>query len=57
MNRVEKSLLDTDILSEIIKRANPQIIAKADIYLSQFEKYTFISLSKNSRFRRFTNTK
>ncbi|UUO13245.1 hypothetical protein [Dolichospermum heterosporum] len=33
MNRVEKSLLDTDILSEIIKRANPQIIAKADIYL------------------------
>lgn len=27
MNKVDKSLLDTDILSEIIKRANPRIIA------------------------------
>jgi hypothetical protein len=27
MNKVDKSLLDTDILSEIINRANPQIIA------------------------------
>jgi hypothetical protein len=42
MNKVEKSLLDTDILSEIIKRANPRII---------------ISLPKNSRFRIFANTK
>ena len=40
MNRVEKSLLDTDILSEIIKRANPHIIAKANSYLNQFDKYT-----------------
>ncbi|TAF07414.1 MAG: type II toxin-antitoxin system VapC family toxin [Nostocales cyanobacterium] len=40
MNKVEKSLLDTDILSEIIKRANPRIITKANTYLSQFEKYT-----------------
>jgi tRNA(fMet)-specific endonuclease VapC len=40
MNKVEKSLLDTDILSEIIKRANPVIIAKANIYLNEFDKYT-----------------
>ncbi len=40
MNKVEKSLLDTDILSEIIKRANPQIVAKAHIYINQFERYT-----------------
>jgi tRNA(fMet)-specific endonuclease VapC len=40
MNKVEKSLLDTDILSEIIKRANPRIIVKANSYLNQFEKYT-----------------
>ncbi|MCC5620235.1 type II toxin-antitoxin system VapC family toxin [Nostoc sp. CHAB 5715] len=40
MNKVKKSLLDTDILSEIIKRANSRIIAKANTYLNQFEKYT-----------------
>ncbi|NEU84303.1 type II toxin-antitoxin system VapC family toxin [Nostoc sp. UIC 10630] len=40
MNKVEKSLLDTDILSEIIKRANPRIIFKANTYLNQFDKYT-----------------
>jgi tRNA(fMet)-specific endonuclease VapC len=40
MNKVEKSLLDTDILSEIIKRANPRLIAKANTYLNQFDKYT-----------------
>jgi len=45
MNKVEKSLLDTDILSEIIKRANPLIIAKADIYLTQFEKYTISAIT------------
>ncbi|MEH1838384.1 MAG: type II toxin-antitoxin system VapC family toxin [Nostoc sp.] len=32
--------MDTDILSEIIKRANPYIIAKANSYLNQFDKYT-----------------
>lgn len=40
MNKVEKSLLDTDIISEIIKRANPRIIVKANSYLNQFDKYT-----------------
>lgn len=40
MNKVEKSILDTDILSEIIKRVNLHIIAKANSYLNQFDKYT-----------------
>ena len=40
MNKVEKSLIDTDILSEIIKRANPRIIVKANSYLNRFDKYT-----------------
>ncbi|MEH1844771.1 MAG: PIN domain-containing protein [Nostoc sp.] len=40
MNKVEKSLLDTDIISEIIKRANPRIIVRANSYLNQFDKYT-----------------
>lgn len=45
MNEVEKSLLDTDILSEIIKRVNPRIIFKANSYLSQFNKYTISAIT------------
>ncbi len=45
MNKVEKSLLDTDILSEIIKRANPRIIVKANSYLNQFDKYTISAIT------------
>ncbi|MDZ7963619.1 MAG: type II toxin-antitoxin system VapC family toxin [Nostoc sp. DedSLP03] len=45
MNEVEKSLLDTDILSEIIKRVNPLIIVKANSYLHQFNKYTISAIT------------
>ncbi|MEH2110191.1 type II toxin-antitoxin system VapC family toxin [Nostoc sp.] len=45
INKVEKSLLDTDILSEIIKRVNPRIIVKANNYLSQFDKYTISAIT------------
>lgn len=45
MNEVEKSLLDTDILSEIIKRVNPRIIVKANSYLNQFNKYTISAIT------------
>lgn len=45
MNKVEKSLLDTDILSEIIKRVNPRIIVKANNYLNQFDKYTISAIT------------
>ncbi|WP_414562535.1 MULTISPECIES: type II toxin-antitoxin system VapC family toxin [unclassified Anabaena] len=38
--KIDKSLLDTDILSEIIKRINPRVIDKANAYLNQFDKYT-----------------
>jgi len=37
---VEKSLLDTDMLSEIIKAVNTDILIKANRYLTQFGKYT-----------------
>ena len=40
MNKPKKSLLDTDIFSEIIKRANPNVINKANSYLAEFGKYT-----------------
>lgn len=45
MNKVEKSLLDTDILSEILKRASSRIIVKANNYLSQFDKYTISAIT------------
>ncbi|MFN6525475.1 hypothetical protein [Nostoc sp. ChiSLP03a] len=45
MNEVEKSLLDTDILSKIIKRVNTRIIFKANSYLNQFDKYTISTIS------------
>ncbi len=45
MNEVEKSLLDTDILSEIIKRVNPRIIVKANSYLNQFDKYIISAIT------------
>ncbi|MBD2683618.1 MULTISPECIES: PIN domain-containing protein [Nostoc] len=45
MSKVEKSLLDTDILSEIIKRVNLRIINKANTYLNQFDKYTISTIT------------
>ncbi|MDZ8104781.1 MAG: PIN domain-containing protein [Nostoc sp. DedQUE12a] len=45
MSKVEKSLLDTDILSEIIKRVNLRIINKANTYLNQFDKYTISAIT------------
>jgi tRNA(fMet)-specific endonuclease VapC len=37
---VDKSLLDTDIFSEILKGINPNVIAKAAAYRSVFGQYT-----------------
>jgi tRNA(fMet)-specific endonuclease VapC len=37
---VDKSLLDTDIFSEILKGINPSVVAKATAYLSVFGRYT-----------------
>lgn len=45
MSKVEKSLLDNDILSEIIKRVNLRIINKANTYLNQFDKYTISAIT------------
>jgi tRNA(fMet)-specific endonuclease VapC len=35
-----KTLIDTDILSEIRKGKNPQVIAKAIAYKTSFKNYT-----------------
>ncbi|MBD2411040.1 VapC toxin family PIN domain ribonuclease [Nostoc calcicola FACHB-389] len=45
MSEVEKSLLDNDILSEIIKRVNFRIINKANTYLNQFDKYIISAIT------------
>jgi tRNA(fMet)-specific endonuclease VapC len=37
---VDKSLLDTDIFSEILKGINPDVISKATAYRSVFGQYT-----------------
>ncbi len=37
---MDKSLLDTDIFSEILKGINPNVVAKATAYRSVFGKYT-----------------
>jgi len=38
---MDKSLLDTDILSEILKEKNPDVIRKANDYYKEFGQYTF----------------
>ena len=37
---MDKSLLDTDIFSEILKGINPSVVAKATAYRSVFGRYT-----------------
>lgn len=40
------SLLDTDILSEILKQKNTTVIQKAAVYLQAHLKFTFSSLTR-----------
>jgi tRNA(fMet)-specific endonuclease VapC len=42
---VSKSLLDTDILSEILKNRNPLVAARATEYRSRFGHYTISSIT------------
>ena len=42
---MEKVLIDTDILSEIRKRINPFILARATAYLVVFRQYTISSIT------------
>ena len=42
---MEKALIDTDILSEIRKRINPRVLARATAYLVVFRQYTISSIT------------
>ncbi len=42
---MEKVLIDTDILSEIRKRINPRVLARATAYLVVFRQYTISSIT------------
>ena len=42
---MEKALIDTDILSEIRKRINPRVLARANAYLVVFRQYTISSIT------------
>lgn len=42
---MNKALVDTDILSEILKRRNPNVAARASAYLLEHRKLTLSSIS------------
>jgi tRNA(fMet)-specific endonuclease VapC len=42
---VDKVLLDTDILSEVLKGIDPQVVARAEAYRATFGHYTISLVS------------
>jgi tRNA(fMet)-specific endonuclease VapC len=42
---MDATLLDTDILSEILKQRNPRVMAKASAYLDEHGRFTFSAFS------------
>jgi tRNA(fMet)-specific endonuclease VapC len=42
---VKRSLLDTDIASEIFKEVNQTVVARAAEYLSQYDRYTLPTIT------------
>jgi predicted nucleic acid-binding protein len=40
-----RALLDTDILSEIVKAKNPIVVARARAYQAQYQRFTFSAVS------------
>ena len=45
MNQISRSVLDTDTLS-LIMRQNPTVLAKAQIYLQTYQKFTFSIITR-----------
>ncbi|MBW4691717.1 MAG: PIN domain-containing protein [Lyngbya sp. HA4199-MV5] len=37
---MDKALLDTDSLSEVLKGINPQVLVRANVYLEAYDRYT-----------------
>jgi len=42
---MRRVVLDTDILSEIIKRKDPQVVAYASVYAREHGRFTFTSVT------------
>jgi tRNA(fMet)-specific endonuclease VapC len=42
---MDEALLDTDILSEVLKAKNPQVVAAANQYLAQHQRFTFSAIT------------
>jgi tRNA(fMet)-specific endonuclease VapC len=42
---MEKTLLDTDIFSEVLKKKHPQVVATATRYREQFGQYTISTIT------------
>ncbi len=40
------SLLDTDILSEVLKKKNPQVVAQAADYLAQYQQFEISAITR-----------
>lgn len=42
---MDKALLDTDILSEVLKRKDPQVLATAGQYLAEHQRFAFSAIT------------
>ena len=42
---MDESILDTDILSEVLKRKDPQVLANARQYLTQHQRFAFSEMT------------
>ena len=42
---MERTLLDTDIFSEVLKKLNPQVVEKAQQYYKKFGRYTISTIT------------
>jgi tRNA(fMet)-specific endonuclease VapC len=42
---MDEALLDTDILSEILKARNPRVLEMADRYLAEHQRFTFSAIT------------
>jgi len=43
---MQESLLDTDILNEVLKQRNPEVVRRAAEYLSEFGEFAISSISR-----------
>jgi tRNA(fMet)-specific endonuclease VapC len=54
---MRRVILDTDILSEIIKRRDPQVLVHATAYASEHGRFTFTSITAQEMVFGFTSKK